>query len=96
MNTQRHEIGPAGPYVVVRVGERSNGGILRLPEQMTGVPPYWAAYFTVEDCNNAVARVEDLGGRVLIPPLDAPNGRFAGVADPQGGAFGLFVGETDD
>jgi predicted enzyme related to lactoylglutathione lyase len=51
------------------------------------VEPNWLPYILVEDPGALVARVEELGGRVLIPP--DPNirgGSVAVIADPSGAA----------
>jgi predicted enzyme related to lactoylglutathione lyase len=34
-----------------------------------------------------MARAQELGGAVLLPPMDIPIGRFAIVSDPAGAAF---------
>jgi uncharacterized protein len=44
----------------------------------------------------ALARVQELGGGALALPIDLPAGRIAVVSDPQGAAFAIFEGETDD
>ena len=41
-------------------------------------------------------RVRELGGDTLVGPLDIGDGRISVVRDPQGAAFALFEGETDD
>jgi predicted enzyme related to lactoylglutathione lyase len=94
-NAQGIDMGPAGTYTTIKVGDRSNGGILPILEQMGPVSPHWGVYFGVEDCDRAVARVQELGGRLASPPMDVPAGRFAVVMDPQGAAFSLFSGEFD-
>jgi predicted enzyme related to lactoylglutathione lyase len=43
-----------------------------------------------------VARVGELGGRILVEPMEVPAGRIAVGQDPQGGTFALFEGELDD
>jgi len=58
-----------------------------VPEQ---VPPHWRVYFEVDDCDAATAKVTELGGSVLRPPMDMPYGRHADVADPQGAMFSLI------
>ena len=63
---------------------------------MEGVPAHWSVYFGTEDVEIGVARVEELGGKVLFPPMDVPAGRFAAVADPQGVPFSIWSGEFDD
>jgi predicted enzyme related to lactoylglutathione lyase len=61
------------------------------------VPPNWLVYFTVQDTDASVEQARDLGGAVLAPAMDLPNGsRIAVIADPQGAAFAFFAGETDD
>jgi predicted enzyme related to lactoylglutathione lyase len=37
-----------------------------------------------------------LGGSVLAGPLDLPAGKIAILADPQGAAFAIFEGETEE
>lgn len=71
-----------------------NGGMMPAPE---GVPSHWFVYFTVEDLDNSVAKVGDLGGTTMVPPMDIPpDGRIAVFTDPQGAAFALFEGETNE
>lgn len=90
--------GPA--YTVVFVGDRSNGGIReQSPEEREGgVPPNWMPYFVVPDSVDAtLAKVGALGGAVLFPAMDMPQGgRIAAVGDPQGAAFALWEGPVDD
>ncbi|MDQ4026688.1 MAG: VOC family protein, partial [Actinomycetota bacterium] len=87
--------GSGGVYSTIYVGERTNGGIFALTEEMHGVPPHWGVYFGVDDCEKAVARVEELGGRVLVPTMDVEAGSFVIVADPQGASVSLFSGRFD-
>ena len=47
-------------------------------------------YFAVTDCDAAAALAGDLGGQVAVPPADAPPGRLAVIADPQGAAFTII------
>lgn len=86
-----------GAYTVIRVGERSNGGIRPQGEQETGIPPFWLAYFAVSDCDESAAKASRFGGKALLEPMDVPvaEGRIAVIADPQGAAFGLFSGHLD-
>lgn len=57
-----------------------------LPE---GEPARWSTYWYVEDMDAAVAKIQALGGSVLIPTEDTPYGRLAAVADPAGAEFKL-------
>jgi predicted enzyme related to lactoylglutathione lyase len=40
--------------------------------------------------------VRELGGDVLAGPFSIGAGRISVMRDPQGAAFALFEGETDD
>lgn len=78
-------------YVELHVGETPVGGIMQMHQGMEGVPPHWMAYFCVTSCDDSTAKVQSLGGGVLVPPMDIPNvGRFSVVRDPQGASFALF------
>lgn len=76
------------PYTEWKLGDRSVGGMLPKPPDMPEeAPPYWGVYFAVEDTDAAVAKVSELGGSVVMPPMDIEPGRFAVVADPAGAMF---------
>jgi predicted enzyme related to lactoylglutathione lyase len=83
-------------YVTIKNAGWSNGGIMPMTAQHGDAPPHWLPYFIVPSCDDAAARVQELGGRVMAGPLDLGAGRIAVVGDPQGAAFALFEGETDD
>jgi predicted enzyme related to lactoylglutathione lyase len=90
------EIPEAQGYRIIRNGDRSNGGMLPIRPEMSGTPPNWMPYFGTEDLDQALARVEELGGRTLNGPTAVPAGAFAVVSDPQGAVFALLAGSYDD
>ena len=53
--------------------------------------PQWMPYITVDDLDATLAKVEGLGGSVIMPAMAIPNdgGRIAIIKDPQGVATGL-------
>ena len=58
--------------------------------------PGWIGYIGVDDVDACAARIKEAGGGVHHAPEDIPGiGRFAVVADPQGAAFVLFKGASD-
>ncbi|MEL4358942.1 MULTISPECIES: VOC family protein [unclassified Luteococcus] len=73
-------------------GERAACGICEadsfLPDE---VPSFWRMYLQVADTDQAVARIQELGGRLLDGPMDSPFGRLATVADPQGAMFQVIT-----
>jgi hypothetical protein len=50
-------------------------------------PPHWSVTFAVDDTDAVADRAAKLGGKVLVPPLDAPWVRMAVLSDPQGAVF---------
>ena len=84
--------GPVPEYVEWQVGGRSVAGMMQKPPMMPAeVPPHWGVYFAVADADAAAARVQELGGTVLMPPMDIEPGRFAAVADPSGAVFNVIA-----
>jgi hypothetical protein len=67
------------------------GGLLvgggHAPAPQEDPTPRWSISFWVADADQAAARAGELGGRVLLPPMDIPVGRFTVLADPQGATF---------
>ncbi|MGH8999742.1 MAG: VOC family protein [Acidimicrobiia bacterium] len=55
------------------------------------IPPHWMVYFAVADCDATVNEAAALGGQVVKPPDDIPQGRFAIVADREGAAVGVVA-----
>lgn len=82
--------GPGG-YTEFRLGDKVFGGMMSRPENMPAeAPNHWAVYLAVEDCDASAARVTELGGQVLVGPMDVPPGRFAVCMDPAGASFNLL------
>jgi uncharacterized protein len=54
------------------------------------VPSYVNVYFTVADCDEAVARATKLGAVLRFGPMTSPFGRMAALTDPQGANFSVI------
>ena len=79
-------------YATIQVGGQPVGGIGEYPPGTPAeVPAAWGAYFAVADTDVAVARVTELGGRLVQPLRDSPYGRTGVVADDQGAVFSLIT-----
>ncbi|MDX6635871.1 MAG: uncharacterized protein QOF06_2074 [Solirubrobacterales bacterium] len=78
-------------YTVIKVdGERAAGMANiagRIPDE---IPAHWITYFSVDDAEGAVERIQSGGGQVQFGPMDLPVGRFAMVTDPWGAAFAVI------
>lgn len=53
------------------------------------IPPHWNVNLLVDDSDETAARAVELGGRILIAPMDTPGFRSAVLTDPQGAAFSI-------
>jgi uncharacterized protein len=83
-------------YMRIQNGDTENGSIHLQGEDERATPPRWDVYFATSDLDGSTSRLTELGGRVLVPPLEVPAGGRVSVAlDPQGAAFGLFDGPLD-
>lgn len=77
-------------YRVFKSGEELRAGLVKIPDELENVEPGWAAYVGVEDLAKTLARVRELGGRVIFASEDNPiRGAVALIADPTGAV--LFV-----
>jgi predicted enzyme related to lactoylglutathione lyase len=61
------------------------GGHAPVPQE--DPTPAWKVTFWVGDADRAAATAGELGGSVLLAPMDVPVGRFTVLADPQGASF---------
>jgi predicted enzyme related to lactoylglutathione lyase len=87
-----HGAATTGEYTEWQVDGRSVAGMMRMPPTTsTQQLPHWAVYFAVADTDTALARIPDLGGRVVVPATDIEPGRFATVSDPAGGVFNVIA-----
>jgi uncharacterized protein len=86
-----------GPeYVGIYIGDAVNAGMMPMPPEASGAPSHWLAYFAIEGLDGANERIGDLGGSVIVPPMEIPNGGHILVAqDPQGASFALYEGYLD-
>ena len=84
---------PEFKYTTFGEGDTAKAGIMDasafLPE---GVPPHWSIYFKVEDTDKAAEQAVTLGGSIVQPPEDSPNGRLATIADRTGTTFKITDG----
>ncbi|MQY37632.1 putative glyoxylase CFP32 [Streptomyces sp. RB17] len=73
------------------IGEEAVLGRMRMTDDFPPeVPSYINVYFTVDDCDEAVARATKLGGVLRFGPMSSPFGRFAALSDPQGANFSVI------
>lgn len=61
-------------------------------------PAHWSVTFSTADADATAARAAELGGSVVVAPVDAPYSRLTVLRDPQGATFSAtaFVPENQD
>lgn len=61
-----------------------------------GARPVWLGYVRVDNVDNTLVKLQELGGTVLMPAKEIPQvGRLAMVADPQGAPFYIMSGGVE-
>src|ERR1700680_3048699 len=79
-------------YHLFKIGKLAECGMWPWP--MKKLPPSWVSYWQVADCAKTVAKVQRLGGKVVMGTTEVPEMcRFAILRDPQGAAFGILEPE---
>jgi uncharacterized protein len=69
-----------------------------IPDEQPDTPAHWSVTFATDDADATAAKATELGGRVIVPPFDAPWVRMTVIADPQGATFiaSRFTPENKD
>jgi predicted enzyme related to lactoylglutathione lyase len=83
---------PEFRYTTLNDGEEQLAGIMDASVFPPEAPSGWSIYFGTEDTDKSLARIADLGGKVVLPAEDTPYGRLAQASDPTGALFKLVQG----
>ena len=81
----------AGPATLIDTGNASgiNGHFTALGHEPSH---YVLVYIQVDDLTPYLEQVKTLGGGIVVPPVQLPDGRrFAWLTDPEGNTFGLIT-----
>lgn len=84
---------PNGKYHVLLNGEEKVGGIMAKPPEQSEAPSAWMPYVTVDNVDETAAKIETLGGKIIMPPHDIPvpdGPRLSVVQDPFGATLGII------
>jgi predicted enzyme related to lactoylglutathione lyase len=76
--------------------------IIPIADEQPDTPAQWSVTFAVDDADAAAKKATELGGKVIVPPFDAPWStstytiRMTVIGDPQGATFSAskFVPEN--
>jgi uncharacterized protein len=80
------------PYAVAMNGDKmvAGLGILGGEAKKAGTPPSWLSYVAVDNAADGAKKIESLGGKVLVGPLDTDMGNMVIAQDPTGAVFALW------
>jgi predicted enzyme related to lactoylglutathione lyase len=69
-----------------------------IADDQPGTPAHWSVTFATDDADATASKATELGGKVIVPPFDAPWVRMTVIGDPQGATFiaSKFVPENKD
>ena len=72
--------------------------LIQVPDDQPDTPPHWGLTFAVDDADSTAKVAGELGGKVIVPPMDAPWVRMTVLSDPQGATFtaSKYVPENKD
>lgn len=78
-------------YIMFEKDGKSVAGLGQQAQEMAGMPAVWTSYVTVDDVDRVAGRTRQLGGTVVMEPVDVmEQGRLALVQDPGGAVLGLW------
>jgi hypothetical protein len=84
---------PGGIYTTVQLDRDAIGGLYEQPaeQRQEGVPPSWMNHVSVDDAGAVAEKAKELGGNVLVGPMEVmENGTTVVVQDPTGAVLGAW------
>ncbi|HEY2947251.1 MAG TPA: VOC family protein [Micromonosporaceae bacterium] len=94
VSTRDVDAGDGGTYTLIEAGGKSVAGAMEIRPEWGPMPSHWSIYFEVDNCDAIADQAVQLGGTEMTRQ-DSPAGRFANLADPQGGAFSIIKTDPD-
>lgn len=87
------EAGPGIVYTLLRIKDKDVAALYQLSENelSSGAISNWLSYISVASVDETAEKARQLGGKVLIEPLDVQEaGRLAVLQDPFGATFAIW------
>lgn len=75
------------PMMILSSGKTD---IAHATEMIEDRGPRWMTFFYAKDVDAAAVEAAKAGGKIQIPPMDIPEGRFCVMLDPHGIEFAVF------
>lgn len=80
-------------YYVLRNENKPRAGVVKI--MLEGVTPHWMPYIAVDEPAKIIAKVEDLGGKIILGQEGIAGHTAAIIADPTGAVFTVHVWPLD-
>jgi len=97
-NRSDQDMGEHGIYTQFMLRDKITGAMYKLPPELASqnVPPHWGLYIAVADVDASTRKVAELGGKVVLGPMDVMDaGRMSVLSDPQGATFCLWQAKAN-
>lgn len=86
-------VGPDAVYTMCFKAGKNVAGLAKLQPELAAmnVPPHWSSYVSVADAAASAQKAAELGGKVLVGPMQVmEEGHMAIIQDPTGAVLGLW------
>lgn len=92
-NLSQNRSVPDFEYIEFGTEAERKGGMFQMNSADFGdAPSHWMGYIAVDDVDETVKQVVELGGKICVPPHDIPNvGRFSVINDPSGATLSILT-----
>lgn len=84
------DMGGYEDWCMISADGQAVGGICHARGGNAGLPAKWLVYITVEDLDASIARLTELGGKVLAGPKAQGDARYCVFEDPAGAVAALY------
>jgi len=92
--SDENDMGNGQTYTMLKKGDQAVGALYGVSPQEAKSPPHWNSYVAVANVDETARKAKQLGGQVVLEPLDVmEHGRMAVIQDPTGAVFSLWQGK---
>jgi predicted enzyme related to lactoylglutathione lyase len=84
------DMGGYSDYTMTTASGKPVSGVCWSKGVNAGIPPAWLMYITIADMDASIAKVLELGGKVLVGPKSMGKARYAVIEDPAGANCALY------
>lgn len=85
-------------YKEIGLDDKAFGGVIQMTKEWGDPPPpsHWMTYIAVDNVDDSVKKIKEMGGIVCVEPFDAPGvGRMSVANDPAGATFSLITFKSE-